>query len=101
MWHSNFLTSQCIPIPCFRAIPIPCFRAKGDIRELKRVIRRSIQKARAPRGLWDFCGEWASAIRRKTALDLPSLNGMTPEETVHARSVDISAYAQFDWYSLV
>jgi hypothetical protein len=51
--------------------------------------------------LWDFCGEWASAIRRKTALDLPSLNGMTPEETVHARSVDISAYAQFDWYSLV
>jgi hypothetical protein len=76
-------------------------RAEGDIRELKRVIRRTIQKARAPRRLWDFCGEWASAIRRKTALDLPSLNGMTPEETVHARSVDISAYAQIDWYSLV
>jgi hypothetical protein len=65
------------------------------------VIRRTMQKQHAPKRLWDYCGEWAAAIRRKTALDLPFLRDMTPEECLHTRSVDISAYAQFDWCSYV
>jgi hypothetical protein len=43
----------------------------------------------------------ASGVRRRTALDIPALNGLTPEECIHGRMVDISSYAQFDWYSLV
>jgi hypothetical protein len=66
--------------------------AESEIRELKRVIRRM---------MWDYCGQWAAAIRRRTALDLPTLNGMTPEESIHGRSVDISAYAQFGFYDFV
>jgi hypothetical protein len=76
-------------------------RAEGKIWEIKRVIRRTMQRQHVPKRLWDYCGEWAAAIQRKTALDLPFLRDMTPEECLHARSVDISAYAQFDWYSLV
>ena len=36
-----------------------------------------------------------------TAHDDPGLDGLTPEERVHARVTDISAYAQFDWYQPV
>ena len=76
-------------------------RAEGEIRELKRVIRRVMQRERVPKRLWDYCGQWAANIRRRTALDIPGLNGMTPEESVHGRTVDISAYAQFGFYQLV
>ena len=76
-------------------------KAESEIRELKRMIRRAMQKANAPKRLWDYCGLWVAAIRRRTALDMTGLEGRTPEENIHARIVDISAYAQFDWYSLV
>jgi hypothetical protein len=36
-----------------------------------------------------------------TAHDFPELDGMPPEEAVHNRMVDISTYAQFDWYEYV
>jgi len=36
-----------------------------------------------------------------TAHDDPALNGLTPDENVHGRMRDISAYAQFDWYEYV
>jgi hypothetical protein len=54
-----------------------------------------------PQQLWDYCGRWASGVRRRTELDIPDLNGLTLEECIHGRMVDISSYAQFDWYSLV
>jgi Reverse transcriptase (RNA-dependent DNA polymerase) len=76
-------------------------RAEGEIRELKRVIRRTMQREKVPKRLWDYCGQWAAGIRRRTALDLSSLHGVTPEESVHGRAVDISSYAQFNFYSLV
>jgi hypothetical protein len=76
-------------------------KAESEIRELKRIIRRAMQLAHTPKRLWDFCGQWAAAIRRRTALDIPDLDGRTPDENVHARVVDISAYAQFNWYSLI
>jgi Reverse transcriptase (RNA-dependent DNA polymerase) len=76
-------------------------KAESEIRELKRVIRRTMQFENAPKRLWDFCGIWVAAIRRRTALDISELDGRTPDENIHARVVDISAYAQFNWYSLV
>ncbi len=76
-------------------------RAERDIQEVKRGIKRNTLRGRSPRRLWDFCGEYVSAIRRLTAHDNPALNGLTPHENVHARTPDISAYAQFDWYEPV
>jgi hypothetical protein len=76
-------------------------RAEREIGEIKRGIRRATKRARSPKRLWDYCGQWVVAIRRMTAHDLPELDGMPPEEAVHNRMADISAYAQFDWYEYV
>ena len=75
--------------------------AEGEHREVKRGIRRATQRGRSPKRLWDFCGKWVTAIRRKTAHDLPALDGMCAEERIHNRIIDMSAYAQFDWYEYV
>ena len=49
-----------------------------------------------------YCSEqWVAATRRRTALDMPVLDSRAPEENIHARIVDISAFAQFDWFSHV
>ena len=76
-------------------------RAELEIQQLKRGIKRATKRARSPKRLWDYCGKWVTAIRRMTAHDDPGLDGLTPEESVHARVTDISAYAQFDWYQPV
>ena len=76
-------------------------RAERDIQELKKAIKRVTIRCRSPRRLWCYCGEWAAAVRRLTAHDIPALNGFTAEERIHARTPDISAYAMFDWYQPV
>jgi hypothetical protein len=38
-------------------------RAEACIREIKRGIKRSTLRARSPKRLWDYCGEWVAAIR--------------------------------------
>ena len=76
-------------------------RAEAAVREIKRGIKRATIRARSPKRLWDFCGEWVSAIRRLTALDIPSLQGRVPAEIIEGNTPDISEYAQFDWYQLV
>ena len=76
-------------------------RAERDIQEVKRGIKRATRQGRSPKRLWDYCGQWVSAIRRLTAHDNPALDGLTAEESVHARTPDISAYAMFDWYEPV
>ena len=76
-------------------------RAEGDIREIRRGIKRQTQRAGSPKRVWDFCAKLVAAIRRKTAHNFPCLDGLTPEESVHARVADISAYAQFGWYDHV
>ena len=76
-------------------------KAEAEIREIKRSIRRQTLRANSPKRLWDHCGQWIVAIRRFTAHSYPELDGMTPYERVHARTGDISAYAQFDWYQYV
>ena len=76
-------------------------RAESAIREIKRGIRRATLRARSPKRLWDFCGEWVAAIRRLTAHDIPALQGRVPSEVIEGNTPDISEYAQFDWYQHV
>ena len=75
-------------------------RAEREIGEVKRGIKRATRRSGSPKRLWDYCGQWVVAIRRMTAHDFPELDGMPPEEAVHNRMADISAYAQFDWYDM-
>ena len=75
--------------------------SEREIREIKSGIKRFTLRENSPFKLWDFCGEYVSAIRRLTAHDIPGLNGLSPEENIHARTPDISAYAQYEWYEAV
>jgi hypothetical protein len=47
--------------------------AEASVREIKKLVRQTLQKTNAPRRLWCYTGEWVTAIRRLTALDIPSL----------------------------
>ena len=76
-------------------------RAEAAIREIKKGIKRATLRARSPKRLWDYCGEWVAAIRRLTAHDIPALQGRVPTELINGNTPDISEYAQFDWYQLV
>lgn len=76
-------------------------RAEADIREIKKLIRKFTRRTGSPKRLWDYLGQYVAALRRKTAHDIPELDGRTPEENIHARVVDISAYCQFEWYENV
>ena len=58
-------------------------------------------RARSPKQLWDYCGEWVSAIKRLTAHDIPSLHDWVPCKVVEGNTPDISKYAQFDWYQYI
>ena len=75
--------------------------AEASIREIKVGIRRAMQRTRSPMRLWNYCGNWVTAVRRMTALNMPQLDGRVPMEDVLGTTPDISAYAQFDWYELV
>ncbi len=76
-------------------------RAEGGIRELKRGVNRAMQKANAPKRLWDFCAEHQAEIRSLTATDLWQLQGRTPYEIVTGNTPDISEYTQYRWYDPV
>jgi hypothetical protein len=76
-------------------------RAKASIRELKWGIKRITLRARSPKRLWDYCGEWVAAVRRLTAHEIPGLQGRVPSEVIEGNTPDISEYAQFDWYQYV
>ena len=73
--------------------------AEHSIREIKTKVRRAMRRRRAPRRLWDYCGEWICAIRRLTASN--ALDGRTPFENIHGTTPEISPYSLFDWYEPV
>jgi hypothetical protein len=50
-------------------------RAEGEIRELKKMIKRLTLRCNSPKRLWCFAGELAAAIRRLTATDHALLRG--------------------------
>jgi hypothetical protein len=75
--------------------------AEASIREIKVGIRKAMRRRRSPKRTWCYCGEWVTAIRRLTALNMPQLEGRVPEEAISGHTPDISPYAQFDWYEYI
>ena len=73
-------------------------RAEGGIRELKRAVRRVMQKVNAPQRLWDFCAVHQAELRCLTVTDLYHLHGRTPYKIVTGNTPDISECAQHRWY---
>jgi hypothetical protein len=76
-------------------------RAEALIREIKRDIKRTMQRTQTPKRLWDYCGGWVAAVTWLTAHDLPGLDGRVLDEVVEGNTPDIAEYAQFDWYEYV
>ena len=46
-------------------------RAESSIREIKAGVRKTLRRSGAPSRLWCYCGQWITAIRRLTALNIP------------------------------
>jgi hypothetical protein len=76
-------------------------RAEAEIRELKKLVRRTLRHSNAPTEFWCYAIEWAAKIRSLTAHDLPSLRSRTPEERIIGHTPDISEYAHFSWFEWV
>jgi hypothetical protein len=72
--------------------------AEGAVREIKKGIRRAVQRKQAPKRLWNYCGQWVSAIRRLTAREQRDGRCVTAIERLTGATPDISAFATFDWY---
>ena len=72
--------------------------AESSVRECKKGIRMAIRRSNAPRRTWGYCGKWVTAIRRLTAHNNDKLDGRVPAESIEGSTIDISAYAMFDWY---
>ena len=75
--------------------------AEASVRAVKQGIWRATSQKHSPRRLWCYYDQWVAAIRRLTALDLPQLDGQVPKAYVLGSTVDISSYAQFNWYKYV
>jgi Reverse transcriptase (RNA-dependent DNA polymerase) len=76
-------------------------RAESEIREVKRTTRRIMHKAKVPPRLWDYCLEYVSELRCRTALGLYALKGRTPYELVTGETPDISEWIEFSFYEPV
>ena len=76
-------------------------RAELAIRELKKAVRITMGKTKAPKRLWDYCTMYHCEIRNLTALPIYQLNNRTPYEIVTGRTPDISEYLDFGWYDTI
>jgi len=73
-------------------------RAELTKREVKKAVRDTMQRTRAPLCLWDYCTTYQCELRNLIAHPLYQLNGRTPYELVVGRAPDISEYLDFAWY---
>jgi len=73
-------------------------RAELCIREIKKAVRHSMQRTRAPKRLWDYCTVYQCELRNLIAHPHYSLNNRTPYEMVTGRTPDISEYLDYGWY---
>jgi hypothetical protein len=76
-------------------------KAELAIRELKKAVRSTMSKVKAPKRLWDFCNTSHCEIRNLTALPMFQLNNRTPYEIVCGRTPDISEYLDYAWYDTI
>lgn len=75
--------------------------AENEIRELKRIFRRTMRVKRVPPRLWDHCFEMCSLIRSHTAHPLFRNNGEVPQTIITGETADISCLAEFAFYDWV
>ena len=76
-------------------------RAEISIREIKKRVRRIMQRMNMPLRLWCFATEYVVAIMNLTAADIYRLGGRTPYECVFGYTPDISEYIEFELYEPV
>lgn len=76
-------------------------RAEGEIREIKREIRKKTRDKNSPKRLWNYLGDLVVKRRRLTASTVPSMRGRTPHEQVLGWTPDITNYIQFEWYQWI
>ena len=75
--------------------------AERDIGEIKREIKRYMQRKGSPRRLWAFLGAYVCGKRALTASNIASNQGRTPAELVLGYTPDIGIWMVFDWYDFV
>jgi hypothetical protein len=76
-------------------------RAEGEIREMKRDIKKMMRHANSPKRLWNYLRDLIAKKRRVTASSIPSMQGRTPHEQVLGWTPDISTLIQYEWYQWV
>lgn len=76
-------------------------RAELMIREIKKRVKRIMQRRNIPLRMWCFVMEYVANIMCLTASDLIKLKGRTPYEHVHGHTPDISEYLEFEMYEPV
>ncbi len=68
---------------------------------VKRKVKHLMQSTNTPIVCWDYCWEYASAIRSHVAVNNVLLDDVTPYEKVHGYTPDVSEYTMFKWYDWV
>jgi hypothetical protein len=76
-------------------------RTEAGIRELKKLVRRTLRRSAVPSEFWCYAIEWAAKFTSLTAHSLPVLQSRTPEELVTGHTPDISEYAHFSFFEWV
>ena len=75
--------------------------AESMAREIKRIYRKAMRASNAPLVFWDRCFELQCLIRSHVALNIPTLEGMTPMEKLTGNTQDISFLVEFGWWDRV
>lgn len=75
--------------------------AEGEIKEIKKLVRRKMFLTGTPMPFWCYCCEFISRIMSYIARPLFSLKGRTGYEMVTGSTPDISEYCDFEWYQPV
>jgi hypothetical protein len=76
-------------------------RAELCIRAIKKAVRHTLAKTRAPRCLWDYCMTYQCELCNLIAHPHIKLQGCTPYEIVTEWTPDISEYLDYSWYETI
>ena len=68
---------------------------------VKRKVRDLMKSTNTPIRLWDYCWEYATALRSLTVTRNPSLDDVTPFEKVHGYTPNIPEFLIHGWYDWV
>jgi len=75
--------------------------AETGVHELKKGAARAMVSTHTPYVLWDHCFEWRAKVTSHTARGHYKLKGEVPESILTGQTVDISALAEYGWFSWV